>query len=94
MGRIYAIRSSIQSSWYACAWTGVPRLVQRDEAAPVGLAVMRLSYVRILAQATLTVAGRDVADSELAEVVTRHLGLDLHCRKDLKVRGMQRTLPL
>lgn len=40
-------------------------------------------YVRILAERTLTVAGRDVADGKLAEVVAGHLGLDFDSRKHL-----------
>lgn len=42
-------------------------------------------YVRVLAQATLAVAGRDVADGQLTEVVASHLGLDLNGSEDLAV---------
>lgn len=40
-------------------------------------------YVRILAERTLTVAGRDVANGKLAEVVAGHLGLDFDSREHL-----------
>lgn len=42
-------------------------------------------YVRILAQAALAVAGGDVADGQLTEVVAGHLGLDLNGGEDLVV---------
>lgn len=40
-------------------------------------------YVRILAERALTVAGGDVANGKLAEVVAGHLGLDLDGREHL-----------
>ena len=42
-------------------------------------------YVRILAERALTVAGGDVANGKLAEVVAGHLGLDLNGGEDLVV---------
>ena len=40
-------------------------------------------YVRILAERALTVAGGDVANGKLAEVVAGHLGLDFDGREHL-----------
>lgn len=44
-----------------------------------------IEYVRILAQTTLTMAGRDVTNGQLTKVVASHLGLDLNGGEDLVV---------
>ena len=56
-------------------------------------------YVRILAERALTVAGGDVANGKLAEVMAGHLGLDFDGREHLalakeRVCVCERTLPL
>ena len=50
-------------------------------------------YVRILAERALTVAGGDVANGKLAEVVAGHLGLDFDGREHLALerRGCVRA---